>query len=75
MVWSESAVDFAEALEDVLRTPPEAEAGVRARVMVLERYSVERLVADVDRLYADALGRVGIGLPEPTEGARRRVRR
>ena len=75
LVWSESAVDFAEALEDVLRTPPEPEAGVRARVMVLERYSVERLVADVDRLYADALGRVGIGLPEPTEGARRRVRR
>ncbi len=60
LVWSESARDFANALEATLSAVPEPEDAARARDTVLERYSVERLARDMNELYVDALGRAGI---------------
>jgi len=60
LVWGDFAGDFADSLEKALKAPPEPEVVERARRVVLERYSVERLAWDMDKLYADALGRAGI---------------
>ena len=64
LVWSDSAGDLADALEEVLSDPPSAETRETARRRVLERYSIERLAADTERLYTEALGRAGVEVGE-----------
>jgi glycosyltransferase involved in cell wall biosynthesis len=50
---------FADQLEELAQQPGlRRELGEAGRDYVLERYSVDRLVADVDRLYRSLLGRV-----------------
>ena len=60
LVWSDSAGDFAHALEEDLRAPPDPEAVETARQVFLERHSVDRLARNIGRLYADAPARAGI---------------
>jgi glycosyltransferase involved in cell wall biosynthesis len=51
---------FADRLEELAQGPElRRELGEAGREYVLERYSVDRLVDDVDRLYRSLLGRVG----------------
>ena len=60
LVWSASAAELADVLEAALGDPPSAETRETARNRVLERYSVERLAGDMERLYTEALARGGI---------------
>jgi len=60
LVWTDTPEAFAHALEQALRSPPAREATGRASESVLERYSVERLARDMERVYDEALGRVGV---------------
>ncbi len=64
LVWHASPEAFADALEETLRSPPDAATRTRARETVLERYSTERLAGDMERLYTEALGRVGVTVGE-----------
>ena len=64
LVWSAFADELADVLETALRDPPSAETRETARKRVLEHYSIERLVGDMERLYTEALGRVGVALGE-----------
>ena len=64
LVWSASADELADVLETALRDPPSAETREAARKRVLERYSIERLAGDMERLYTEALGRVGAAVGE-----------
>jgi glycosyltransferase involved in cell wall biosynthesis len=64
LVWSDSAGDFADALESVLKASPEPEMVVEARETVLGRYSVERLARDMDQLYMEVLARAGYRFDE-----------
>jgi glycosyltransferase involved in cell wall biosynthesis len=66
LVWGRSVDEFADALEEALRSPPDARAVERTRRRVLERYSVQRLAEDMEGLYADLLARAGLGWPEVT---------
>lgn len=66
LVWGPSVDEFADALEEALRSPPDARAVERTRRRVLERYSVQRLAEDMEGLYADLLARAGLGRPEVT---------
>jgi glycosyltransferase involved in cell wall biosynthesis len=63
LVWTDSPRDFAGALEAVLGAPGDPSERALARVPVLARFSIERLVDDVERLYAAALARAGVPLP------------
>lgn len=63
LVETDSPQDFADALEAALLAPPKVEEVARAREVVLERFSIERLVRDMDRLYSEALGPAGIQIP------------
>ena len=63
LVWSARADELADELGGVLRHPPSAETQEEARKLVLERYSIQRLAGDVERLYADALKRAGGDAP------------
>ena len=60
LVWSASADELADVLETALGDPPSAETRETARKQVLERYSIERLAGDMERLYTEALARGGI---------------
>ena len=62
--WSASADELADVLETVLRDPPSAETREMARKRVLEHYSIKRLAGDMERLYTEALGRVGVAVGE-----------
>ena len=61
LVESASDHEVADALESVLTSPPSREDAERAQELVLERFSIRRLADDVERLYADALERAGVG--------------
>ena len=61
LVESASDHEVADALESVLASPPSREDAERAQELVLERFSIRRLADDVERLYADALERAGVG--------------
>jgi glycosyltransferase involved in cell wall biosynthesis len=61
LVENASDHEVADAIESVLVSPPSPEDAERAQRLVLERFSVERLAADIERLYADALERAGVG--------------
>jgi glycosyltransferase involved in cell wall biosynthesis len=63
LVWTASAEELADALEDALSSPPTAEAVEQGREAVLSKYSLGRLAEDLDRLYMEALGRAGIAIP------------
>jgi glycosyltransferase involved in cell wall biosynthesis len=52
--------EVADALESVLSSPPSIEDRERARKLVLERFSIGRLAADVERMYVDAMVRAGV---------------
>jgi glycosyltransferase involved in cell wall biosynthesis len=57
---------FADAVTALLADPGRAAAmGERGRDRVVGRYSLDRLTADVDRLYTDLLRHRGRPLPEP----------
>ena len=62
LVESASDNEVADALESVLVSPPSTQDAERARRLVLERFSIRRLAEDVERLYADALRRAGVGI-------------
>ena len=62
LVESASDNEVADALESVLVSPPSTLDAERARRLVLERFSIRRLAEDVERLYADALRRAGVGI-------------
>ena len=62
LVESASDNEVADALESVLVSPASAEDAERARRLVLERFSIRRLAQEVERLYADALKRAGVGI-------------
>ena len=64
LVWSAFADELADVLETALRDPPSAETRETARKRVLEHYSIERLAGDMERLYTEALGRVGVAVGE-----------
>ncbi len=59
LVYSASGDEVAGALESVLASPPSPEDRKRAQKLVLERFAIRRLAADIERLYADALKRTG----------------
>ena len=59
--------EVAGALESVLLSPPSLEDRARAQKLVLERFSIRRLAADVERMYDDALARAGVGTPTNKE--------
>ncbi|MEE8147101.1 MAG: glycosyltransferase [Longimicrobiales bacterium] len=63
LVESASDENFADALESVLASPPTREDADRAKRLVLERFSIQRLADDIERLYADALKRAGVHVP------------
>jgi len=63
LVWSDAPQDLAEALESALLVSPSPEEASRAKETVFRSYSIERLVRDMDRLYAAALGRAGVPIP------------
>ena len=52
LVPSGDARALADAIITALRNPPD---GQRARALMLERYSIDRLVSDLDRLYRELL--------------------
>jgi glycosyltransferase involved in cell wall biosynthesis len=55
---------LAERLAEIARDPERSAAmGAAGRSRVLERYAVERLVDDVDRLYRELLAQRGLRLP------------
>ena len=64
LVWGTSVDEFADALEDALRSPPAPREVERTRGLVLERYSVQRLAGDMEKLYMDVLERAGFGRPD-----------
>jgi len=66
LVWGTSVDEFADALEDALRSPPARAEVERTRQRVLERYSVRRLAKDMEGLYGDLLERAGLGRPDLT---------
>ena len=55
--------EVAAGLDSVLRSPPSREDRERAQKLVLERFSIRRLAADVERLYGEALKEAGVGVP------------
>jgi glycosyltransferase involved in cell wall biosynthesis len=57
LVHSASDDEVADAIESVLASPPSGEDAERARILVLERFSIGRLARDIERLYEDALER------------------
>ncbi|MCH8813129.1 MAG: glycosyl transferase family 1, partial [Gemmatimonadetes bacterium] len=61
LVRSAREDEVAAGLESVLGSPPSLEERERARKLALERFSIRRLVEDVERLYADLLERAGVG--------------
>ena len=67
LVWTDSPEDFAGALAEVLRSPGDPAETARARDIVLARFSIERLVEDVERLYAAALARAGVPFSQDQE--------
>jgi glycosyltransferase involved in cell wall biosynthesis len=62
LVHSASGDEVADALESVLASPPSPEDAARARRLVLERFSIQRLAGDIERLYEGALERTGVGI-------------
>ena len=63
LVRSRSDDEFAEALESVLASPPSPEDRERAQKLVVERFSIQRLADDIERVYEDALERAGVQVP------------
>ena len=55
LVHSAREDEVAAGLESVLASPPSLEQRERAQKLALERFSIRRLVEDVERLYADLL--------------------
>jgi len=55
LVHSAGDDEVAAGLESVLASPPSAEERERAQKLVLERFSIERLVEDVESMYVEAL--------------------
>ena len=53
--------EVAGVLERVLSSPPSLADRERAQKLVLERFSIQRLAGDIERLYEDALVRAGVG--------------
>jgi glycosyltransferase involved in cell wall biosynthesis len=53
--------EVAAGLDSVLASPPSPEDRERARKLVLERFSIQRLAEDVERLYVEALKQAGVG--------------
>ena len=62
LVHSASDDEVADAIESVLASRPSGEDAERVRKLVLERFSIGRLARDIERLYEDALERVGLGI-------------
>ncbi|HEX5246724.1 MAG TPA: glycosyltransferase family 4 protein [Gaiellaceae bacterium] len=64
LVDSAEPDELADRLAELARDPARrAEMGAAGRARVLERYSVDRLVDDVDRLYRELLAERGLPLP------------
>ncbi|HVA31191.1 MAG TPA: glycosyltransferase family 4 protein [Gaiellaceae bacterium] len=64
LVDSADPGELADRLADLARDPSRrAEMGAAGRTRVLERYSVSRLVDDVDKLYRSLLAERGLPLP------------
>jgi len=59
LVRSAQDDEVAAGLESVLVSPPSPEDRERAQKLVLERFSIQRLAEDVDRLYVDLLEQAG----------------
>ncbi|HEU4391214.1 MAG TPA: glycosyltransferase [Blastocatellia bacterium] len=63
---SEDADAFARAMRHLIDRPDlRSEMGARARTWSTEHYSKERLVADVDCLYRDAIGTASVAQVQP----------
>jgi glycosyltransferase involved in cell wall biosynthesis len=64
LVDSADPDELADRLAELARDPSRrAEMGAAGRARVLERYAVDRLVDDVDRLYRDLLAERGLPVP------------
>ncbi len=64
LVDSADPGELADRLAELARDPARrAEMGAAGRARVLERYAVDRLVDDVDRLYRELLAERGLPLP------------
>jgi glycosyltransferase involved in cell wall biosynthesis len=64
LVDSAEPGELADRLAELARDPSRrAEMGAAGRARVLERYAVDRLVDDVDRLYRELLAERGLPLP------------
>ena len=66
LVRGTSVNEFSDALEDALRSPPARGEVERTRRLVLERYSVQRLAGDMEKLYVEVLERAGYERPDLT---------
>jgi glycosyltransferase involved in cell wall biosynthesis len=65
LVDSDDPGELAARLAELAKDPPQRAAmGAAGRVRVLERYSVDRLIDDIDRLYRELLA--DRGLPSPS---------
>ena len=65
LVDSDDPGELAARLAELAQDPPQRAAmGAAGRVRVLERYSVDRLIDDIDRLYRELLAERG--LPSPS---------
>jgi glycosyltransferase involved in cell wall biosynthesis len=67
-----SVEELAERLERLAANPRlRTELGAAGRARVVPRYSVDRLIDDVDRLYRTLLERKGLAVSPPAAGTRR----
>ncbi|HKP18582.1 MAG TPA: glycosyltransferase family 4 protein [Gaiellaceae bacterium] len=72
LVEPEAVEELAERLEHLARDPElRSRLGAAGHARVLPRYSVDRLIDDVDRLYRDLLERKGLAVSRPAAGTPR----